>query len=182
MKKGLLTLVTMILLSALPAWANNCAGLVTMEFDLSTQATGEAVRIWIPYPVSNQDQLVGKIRLDGDYAESGDDTLPANGTPLLYLRREDWPEQDFLIDWLQEHGQCSEVSDADLLAGRLQATLDALWSHSAPPAPTSLPTELPTQNPDEPPTASPGNNGTSLATENPTESLFPTNPLPTQNV
>ena len=89
MKKGLLTLVTMILLSALPAWANNCAGLVTMEFDLSTQATGEAVRIWIPYPVSNQDQLVGKIRLDGDYAESGVYTLPANGTPLLYAA---WPE------------------------------------------------------------------------------------------
>jgi hypothetical protein len=24
-----------------------------------------------------------------------------NGTPVLYVRRQDWPEQDCLIDWLQ---------------------------------------------------------------------------------
>ncbi|MCB1931777.1 hypothetical protein [Accumulibacter sp.] len=62
----------------------------------------------------------------GTFAEAA-----CNGTPLLYLRREDWPEQDFLIDWLQTHGRCREVSDADLLSGRLQAALAALWNQAA---------------------------------------------------
>lgn len=58
-----------------------------------------------------------------------------NGTPLLYPRRKDWPEQDFLIDWLQVHGRCREVREADLLSGLLQPALEALWNQSAPPTP-----------------------------------------------
>jgi hypothetical protein len=58
-----------------------------------------------------------------------------NGTPVLYVRRQDWPEQDYLIDWLARHGQCREVSDADLLAGRLRGALEALWRQEARPAP-----------------------------------------------
>ena len=89
MKKFLLALVAMILLFAMPAWAKSRAGQVTMEFDLSSQPAGQAVRLWIPYPVSNQDQLIGKIRLDGDYAATGVYTVSANGTPLLYA---EWPQ------------------------------------------------------------------------------------------
>lgn len=58
-----------------------------------------------------------------------------NGTPVLYLRRHDWPEQDPLIDWLERHGRCREVGAADLLAGRLQPALEALWRQPAAPAP-----------------------------------------------
>jgi len=72
----------------MPALAKNRAGLVTMEFDLSAQPAGKVVQLWIPYPVSNQDQLIGNIKLDGDYAETGIYTVPANGTPLLYA---EWP-------------------------------------------------------------------------------------------
>ncbi len=89
MKKLLLVLVAITMLFAIPAWAKNHAGLVTMEFDLSAQPSGEVVQLWIPYPVSNQDQLIGKIKLDGDYAATGVYTVPANGTPLLYA---EWPK------------------------------------------------------------------------------------------
>jgi UDP-N-acetylglucosamine:LPS N-acetylglucosamine transferase len=67
----------------------------------------------------------------GTFAEAA-----CNGTPLLYLRREDWPEQDFLIDWLQTHGRCREISAGELLAGRLLPSLEALWRQAAPPIPT----------------------------------------------
>jgi transglutaminase-like putative cysteine protease len=84
MKKLLLALFAVNVLFAIPAWAENRLGLVTMEFDLSGQPAAEVVKLWIPSPVSNQDQLIQKIRLVGDYAESGVYTVPANGTPLLY--------------------------------------------------------------------------------------------------
>ncbi|MEF8700520.1 MAG: hypothetical protein V5B33_14615 [Candidatus Accumulibacter sp. UW20] len=58
-----------------------------------------------------------------------------NGTPVLYLRRPDWPEQDCLIDWLQSHGRCREVAATDLNAGRLQPALAALWQQPVRPPP-----------------------------------------------
>lgn len=58
-----------------------------------------------------------------------------NRTPVLYLRRQDWPEQDCLIEWLQTHAQCREIGAADLLAGHLDGALAALWQQAAPPTP-----------------------------------------------
>ncbi|HRI90577.1 MAG TPA: hypothetical protein PLS93_02865 [Accumulibacter sp.] len=75
------------------------------------------------------DAVLGKPGY-GTFAEAA-----CNDTPLLYLRREDWPEQDFLIDWLQVHGRCREVSAADLLSGRLRPVLESVWSQAAPPTP-----------------------------------------------
>lgn len=51
----------------------------------------------------------------------------AAGTPLLYLRRADWPEQEALIDWLAETAVCAEVSGADFAAGGFVPQLEALW-------------------------------------------------------
>lgn len=48
------------------------------------------------------------------------------GTPLLYLRREDWPEQEALIDWLANEAVCAEVSAGDFAAGGFVRQLDAL--------------------------------------------------------
>ena len=58
-----------------------------------------------------------------------------NGVPVLYVRREDWPEQDCLIDWLHRHARCAEVSDAELRDGRVHTTLAALWQQPAIAAP-----------------------------------------------
>lgn len=51
-----------------------------------------------------------------------------NGTPVLYQRREDWPEQDCLIDWLENNGCCGEITEQALTVGDLAAALDTLWS------------------------------------------------------
>ena len=58
-----------------------------------------------------------------------------NGTPVLYLRRDDWPEQDCLIDWLERNGRCAEIGPDELADERLPAALAALWQQPAPPLP-----------------------------------------------
>lgn len=58
-----------------------------------------------------------------------------NGTPVLYQRREDWPEQDCLIEWLARHGQCREIAAETLLTGGFGTTLASLWRQPAPPRP-----------------------------------------------
>ena len=58
-----------------------------------------------------------------------------NGTPVLYQRREDWPEQDCLIEWLHEHARCLEISPDCLSSGELADSLAALWRQP----PTSRP-------------------------------------------
>jgi hypothetical protein len=58
-----------------------------------------------------------------------------NGTPVLYLRSQDWPEQPYLIDWLQHHARCREVSAQQLDSGDLAPALAALWAQPQPPRP-----------------------------------------------
>ena len=58
-----------------------------------------------------------------------------NGTPVLYLRRDDWPEQDCLIDWLQAHARCRAVDAGDLADPGFAGVVDALCRADAPPRP-----------------------------------------------
>ncbi|HEX5801547.1 MAG TPA: hypothetical protein VFY24_00875 [Azospira sp.] len=51
----------------------------------------------------------------------------AAGTPLLYLRRDDWPEQDALIDWLAAEAVCAELAADDFASGEFVPQLAALW-------------------------------------------------------
>lgn len=55
------------------------------------------------------------------------------GTPLLYARRPDWPEQEPLLHWLHAHARAVQVADAALQRGDLAAPLEALWR--LPPKP-----------------------------------------------
>jgi len=57
------------------------------------------------------------------------------GTPVLYLRRDDWPEQDCLIDWLRQHGRCREIAGERLLRGEITPELETLLALPAPPRP-----------------------------------------------
>ncbi|HEX6734521.1 MAG TPA: hypothetical protein VF096_06885 [Azonexus sp.] len=59
----------------------------------------------------------------------------ANGTPVLYQRRDDWPEQDCLIDWLAQHGRCREIGAEALQKGDLAQALAALWAQPPLAAP-----------------------------------------------
>ena len=58
-----------------------------------------------------------------------------NGTPVLYLKRDNWPEQTPLIEWLEQNARCREVSAADLMAGNLGSVLAELWQQTPPQLP-----------------------------------------------
>ena len=60
-----------------------------------------------------------------------------NGTAVLYLRRDNWPEQDCLIEWLQENARCREVNETELASGELPGLLDTLWRQARPPLPVA---------------------------------------------
>jgi len=58
-----------------------------------------------------------------------------NGTAVLYQRRDDWPEQECLIDWLKLTTRCHEVTESELLRGDLDRALNDLWQQTTPPIP-----------------------------------------------
>jgi hypothetical protein len=79
--------------------------------------------------VSSVDALLTKPGY-GTFAEAA-----CNGTPVLYTRRDDWPEQDCLIDWLREHARSREIGTCELMAGAFAEALTELWRQPAPPRP-----------------------------------------------
>ena len=58
-----------------------------------------------------------------------------NGTPVIYQRRDDWPEQDCLIEWLNDNGRCVEIDADELGYGRISAALDKLGLEAPGPRP-----------------------------------------------
>jgi len=66
--------------------AKTASGNIIMEFDLSHHQAGKEVKLWIPYPVSDQYQLITDIKVEGDFAESAVYTDQENKTPILYAR------------------------------------------------------------------------------------------------
>lgn len=58
-----------------------------------------------------------------------------NGTPVLYQKREDWPEQDCLIAWLHQHATAREIAANTLLTGEILDDLNALWTQVRPEPP-----------------------------------------------
>ena len=56
--------------------------------------------------------------------------------PVLYIRRNDWPEQPVLIDWLQQHACCAELAMDNLRQGHFNDALHALFAQpTKPPIP-----------------------------------------------
>jgi transglutaminase-like putative cysteine protease len=84
---GLLT-AAMLCLAAGAAGAADRSGVITLEVDLSAQAATGQTRLWIPYPVSDRNQLVTAVQVSGDYDTSGVYTDRVSGTPILYA---EWP-------------------------------------------------------------------------------------------
>jgi len=63
-----------------------------------------------------------------------------NGTPLIYVPRHDWPEQDILINWLEDHGVARRIPADRLIEGDLGAPLDDIMAApvSSEPRPTGI--------------------------------------------
>jgi transglutaminase-like putative cysteine protease len=65
------------------------SGTVTLDVDLSAQAPGKEAKLWIPYPISDQNQTVDDIKVTGNFVSSGVYTDVTHGTPILYA---EWPK------------------------------------------------------------------------------------------
>ena len=61
----------------------------------------------------------------------------ANGTPLLYTSRGDFPEYDALVDEMPRYLRCRHISREDLVNGRWADAIEALVAQ--PPPPERLP-------------------------------------------
>ena len=68
----------------------------------------------------------------GTFAESA-----VAGVPMLYVPREDWPEQRYLVEWLEQQLPCAAIAHGELAAGRITAPLQQLWAQ--PPARGGIP-------------------------------------------
>lgn len=62
------------------------AGTIVMEFDLSAHPADQEARLWVPYPVSDADQLITDISVSGDYVQSAVYSDRMYSTPMLYAR------------------------------------------------------------------------------------------------
>ncbi|TKB27148.1 transglutaminase domain-containing protein [Desulfopila sp. IMCC35006] len=91
MKKNLI-LIAAALLLAMPfsvltvLAASESSGTITMEFDLSGHPSDQETKLWIPYPLSDRDQLVSNIAVSGNYAQSAVYSDQKYSTPMLYAR------------------------------------------------------------------------------------------------
>jgi hypothetical protein len=66
----------------------------------------------------------------GTFAEAA-----CNGTAVLYQRRQDWPEQEPLIEWLRTNARAREINAETLASGALAAVLEEVTAATAPPSP-----------------------------------------------
>lgn len=88
MKQFLLILT--ILFIALPSFAVQQVGSFIWHFDLSDQTPDHEAKLWIPYPVSDAQQVISNIEWNGTYAEAAVYTERTFGVPMLYVR---WPKE-----------------------------------------------------------------------------------------
>lgn len=80
------------------------------------------------------DALIGKPGY-GSFAEAA-----CNAVPMLYVKRHDWPEEPYLIAWLECHGRCLEIDRTSLQRGDVYEALSNLWNQpiAAPLAPSGI--------------------------------------------
>ncbi len=57
-----------------------------MEIDLSRHEKDKEVKLWVPYPVSDNDQTISAIKISGDYVESAVYTDKEFSAPMLFAR------------------------------------------------------------------------------------------------
>ena len=84
--------------------------------------TTSAESLDIPFAdlISSCDALVGKPGY-GTFSEAA-----CNATPMLYVTRGDWPEEPYLVDWLEQHARCRQLQRDKFERGELAEALTQL--------------------------------------------------------
>ena len=77
-----------ILLFVNPSFAKERHGEVTVQVNLNAPADAKNVRLWIPYPVSDEHQNIEDIRVKGNFSQSGVYREGENGSMALYAEWE----------------------------------------------------------------------------------------------
>jgi len=87
----------------------------------------------LPFPVidliRSVDAVVTKTGY-GFFAEAA-----CNGTPVVFMRRERWPEEPHLSDWLRANAAAVEIDRGCLERGDLGGALEAALAAPCPPVP-----------------------------------------------
>lgn len=86
----------------------------------------EQLDLAFPEVLAAADALVTKPGY-GSFVEAG-----CSGVPVLYVRRFDWPEEPYLIEWLKQHTRAREITRTELEQGVLGRALSMLWRQPAP--------------------------------------------------
>lgn len=86
MRKFAFMAVLLLVLPVAVAFAKEPAGRVTMSFDLGPGEEAGTARLWVPYPVSNEYQEIGNVKISGNHAISGIYREPVTGAMLLYAQ------------------------------------------------------------------------------------------------
>ncbi|MCI5122064.1 MAG: transglutaminase, partial [Candidatus Electrothrix sp. AUS4] len=83
-----ITLLTLLFsaLSVAGAWGKTASGIIMMDVNLSQHAQDQEVRLWLPYPESDEEQTISNILLHGDYAEAKVYRDKVFNTPMLSAR------------------------------------------------------------------------------------------------
>ena len=55
-----------------------------------------------------------------------------SGVPVLYVNRADWPEAPALVEWLQQHDPCREISRDAMEQGKIDDALEEIWNAPRP--------------------------------------------------
>ncbi|WP_333654707.1 transglutaminase-like domain-containing protein [Dissulfurispira sp.] len=77
-----------ILLFVNPSFAKERHGEVTVQVNLNAPADAKNVRLWIPYPVSDEHQNIEDIRVNGNFSQGGVYREGENGSMALYAEWE----------------------------------------------------------------------------------------------
>lgn len=80
----LLLSVLLIFIAVSIAVAKERQGEVTIQFNLNAPKDAKEVRLWIPYPVSDENQDIWDIKVDGNFSNMGVYREGENGNMALY--------------------------------------------------------------------------------------------------
>ena len=89
--KRLISAAALVCLAGLSSTAVSAEheGVVTVKFDLKAPPTAKNVRLWIPYPVSDENQTVGNVKVSGNHSHSAVHREGTHGNMALYA---EWVE------------------------------------------------------------------------------------------
>ena len=81
-------------------------GIMAFNITIRTNETAKTVRLWNPYPVSNDNQMITNVKINGNYNYSGIHREPENGNMIIYAEwtnPQEFPTLNFSFNiWRKE--------------------------------------------------------------------------------